>query len=161
MSEKTLADLVGEHLLDAVDTEKITVEPWEGAGYTEDVEAFSFRLDGKVYTALEDPDDGYRSSMDKIVESERPMRNVFAPVKVVGRHRTEGDHQRDNVLELIDVVTGKVVLEVGTANTDDYYPWWVATFDPTAMATNASSAPEARAEETPRAERNGDNDERA
>ena len=37
----------------------------------------------------------------------------------------------------MDVVTGKCILEVCTENTDDYYPDYVAKFDPTAMATNA------------------------
>ena len=125
--------------MDAVDTDGVSLEPWEGAGYKEDCETISFRLDGVVYTATQDPSDGYRSSMSGIAKSERPMRNVFAPVKVIGRLRTRGEYGgTDDVLELIDAKTGKTVLEVGTDDVDDYYPCWVARFDPTAMASNAT-----------------------
>lgn len=31
----------------------------------------------------------------------------------------------NDTIQFIDVVTGKVVLEIGTDNTDDYYPYCV------------------------------------
>jgi hypothetical protein len=42
----------------------------------------------------------------------------------------------NDVLLLVDAKTGKSVVEVGTANTDDYYPYCVQRFDPAAMAVN-------------------------
>ena len=122
-----LDSLVGEHALDAVD-----LMP-EGTG---DAEAIRFRLDGIVYTATEDPDDGYRSCLKEITVSDAPMKNVFPSVKIEARKRTGGGYVSD-VLELVDTITGKTVLEVGTDNTDDYYPWFVGAFWPENMALNA------------------------
>lgn len=131
-----LSSLVGEHILDAVDrdTEEIARE-WRG---TEHCEVIRFRLDGKVYTAVEDPDDGYRSSMDKIFVSDAPMKNVFAPCKVLARMDTEREYGGTNdTLELLDCANGRVILRVGTDNSDDYYPWFVAEWLPANMAINA------------------------
>ena len=131
-----LKDLVGEHELDAVDFDNEEIKD-EYSG-VEMSQVCRFRLDGKVYAAIEDPSDGYRSSMrDLSVSDSATMKNVFQPVKVVGRHRTKGEYGgEDDVLELIDVKTGQVVLEVGTDQVDDYYPGYVASFHPEAMAIN-------------------------
>jgi len=106
-----------------------------------------FRLDGKCFIAAEDPDDGYRSAMrDLVISYDAKMKNVFEPLRVLGRHRTkspidlEGEYDlggKDDVLELVDVVTGKIVIEVGTTEVEDYYPGYVASFHPEAMAHNA------------------------
>lgn len=131
-----LKDLVGEHTLDAVDfsTERL---PTYG-DKLEDCNVMRFRLDGVVYVAIEDPEDGYRSSMKELkIDDAKTMTNVFPPIKVIGKHRTEGEFSgEDDVLELIDAVTGKIVIEVGTDDIDDYYPGFVSNFRPEAMVTN-------------------------
>ncbi len=130
-----LKDLVGEHVLDAVDFE---TEKVGDKGYEEDSEVMRFRLDGVVYVAQEDPSDGYRSSMrDLLVVPDARMTNVFKSIRVVGSHRNSGEYGgEDDVLELRDLVTGEIVLEVGTHNTDDYYPSFVANFNPKNMKIN-------------------------
>ena len=135
-----LKDLVGEHLLDAVDFSNEQVKTW-GDSF-EDCQVMRFRLDGKCYIATEDPNDGYRSRMRELaVSNDAEMKNVFAPLKVIGRHRIKGDYgDEDDVLELIDVVTGKTVIEVGTFSVDDYYPKFVASFHPEAMGITRKSA---------------------
>lgn len=138
-----LADLVGEHILDGVDfyTEK-AANKWE-----DDANACRFRLDGTIYCAVEDPSDGYRSSMREIfvVKGDVDMENTFPPVKVVGRYKdrkgSSYSSRECDILELVDVVTGEVVLEVGTDRTDDYYPSFVTFFNPRAMSVN-SAVPE-------------------
>jgi hypothetical protein len=130
-----IKDLVGKHKLDGVDFYSEEIESY---GPYEDSEVCRFRLDGTVYAAVEDPDDGYRSHLRelKVLESNE-MDNTFPAIEVVGRHRTDGGKWRnDDVLELIDVNTGQVVLEIGTENYDDWYPYFVANFDPKAMVTN-------------------------
>ena len=102
--------LLGEHVLDAVDTSMEEVEDtlWGG---TSEVNCLRFRLDGKIYVALEDPDDGYRSAMEKLFVMEGEMKNVFPPVKVLARlHKYEpiGYYDSD-ILELVDVANGKVI----------------------------------------------------
>jgi len=56
--------------------------------------------------------------------------NTFPPVPVVVA-------QTDDAYRKISTVTvaasGRVVLEFGTENWDDYYPMFVARFDPTAL----------------------------
>ena len=132
-----LVSLVGEHLLDAVDFSNEQVKTW--GDEFEPCQVMRFRLNGKCYTATEDPDDGYRSSMKDLVVSDCvEMKNVFAPVRVIGRHRTAGSYGAEDVLELIDAKTGKTVIEVGTDNSDDYYPGFVANFNPEAMVLNTA-----------------------
>ena len=132
-----LDTLVGEHTLDAVDTFTESIKQY--GDHFEDCGVIRFRLDGIVYTATEDPSDGYRSSMDKLfVSPDEPMRNVFPAVRVLARKKANEKYSVNETLELIDVVTGKVVMEVGTDNTDDYYPSFVSAFWPEHMATNAA-----------------------
>lgn len=137
-----LKDLVGNHILDAVDFSNEQIKTWSDE--FEDCEVIRFRLDGKVYAATEDPSDGYRSSMrDIALLGDVKMQNVFAPQAVVGRYVTEKKAWEGSsytnaaeILELVDTVTGRVVLEVGTDNSDDYYPSFVSSFHPEAMAGN-------------------------
>ncbi|MBO9194355.1 hypothetical protein J5277_09580 [Rhizobium sp. 16-449-1b] len=133
-----LTDLVGSRRLDAVDFDNEQIKELYGDGF-EESSVCRFRLDGVVYIAVEDPNDGYRSSMRTLtIANEAQMKNVFPSIEVVGKHRTEGEYSgTDDVLELVDAITGKVVLEVGTDNVDDYYPGFVASFHPENMATNA------------------------
>lgn len=142
----TLDDLVGEHVLDGVDLSEERVKTY--GDQFEDVSVIRFRLDGKVYTAVEDPSDGYRSSMKEIFVEECPISNAFAPVRVVGRKKPrstyggENDTLENDTLELIDVVTGRTVLEAGTNNTDDYYPSFVGVFHPENMVINVDRSKE-------------------
>jgi len=132
-----LQDLVGSHVLDAVDFSTEQVKEWDGE--LEDCNAVRFRLDGKCYVAIEDPDDGYRSSMRELIVIENTeMKNIFTPLKVVGKYRTCGHYgENDDILELVDAVTDKVVLEVGTEDINSYYPAFISSFHPEAMAHNS------------------------
>lgn len=133
-----LKDLTGEGVLDAVDYSTISFEKWEGE--FEDCNAIRFRLNGVAYIAAEDPADGYRSHMRELAICEEPMTNVFQGVRVVGVYRDNGQYgETDDVLELIDVESGKTVLRVGTQNTSDYYPNFVSAFNPENMAINANA----------------------
>lgn len=136
-----LLSLIGEHVLDAVDTSVESTKRTYG-DYYEDCELVRFRLDGKVYTAIEDPSDGYRSSLGSLILSPNDeMRNVFPPVRVLVRKKDDDRYGNTNeTIQFIDLVTGKTVLEIGTDNSDDYYPSFVGSFSPENMATNATSA---------------------
>lgn len=129
-----LDSLVGDHVLDGVDLSNERVKTY-GDNF-EDASVIRFRLDGTVYTAIESPDDDYRSSMDKIFAEECEIKNAFPPIKVTARKKPDDGHVSDT-LELVDSATGKVVVEVGTDNTDDYYPSFVSAFWPENMVTNA------------------------
>lgn len=130
----TLDDLVGEHWLDAVDFTHVDIEIY---GHVEQCQVMRFRLDGEVYNVVEDPDDGYRSSMREIVKTDSEMSNVFGPVSVIGRMRETSQYgDRAEVLQLIDVENGCIILEAGTDSVDDYYPVFVDSFMPENMAVN-------------------------
>lgn len=136
-----LTSLVGIRELDAVNFSSERVRRYSDE--YEDAQVCCFRLDGKTYAAVEDPSDGYRSSLSKLLAvDDRDMENVFPPIKVLGvyRNKRESYHECD-IIEFVDTITGRVVLEIGTDNSGDYYPSYVAAFHPEAMATNAGVQP--------------------
>jgi len=127
-----LDDLVGKHVLDGVDTYIEKVKIYDDK--FEDANAIRFRLDGVVYVAIEDPNDGYRSCLDKlIIAPASEITNIFPAIYVLAKKKASDTH---DILQLFDVVTGKVVLEVGTDDVDDYYPCFVSSFHPENMVTN-------------------------
>lgn len=92
---------------------------------------FRLGLDWEVQTfeAVEDPDDGYRSMMEKI-ENIEGMGGVFfaRPVAMVVPARAdEGDFEG---YELRDAETGHVWLRFGTSDTSDYYPYYTFEYMP-------------------------------
>ncbi len=139
-----LKDLVGLHMLDAVDFEHITVKWGEDDEYGEDANVCRFRLDGTIWMAVEDPNDGYRSSMREITKlranTKVKLVNVFPPVQVLAVYHERRRYEACDILELRETATGKLVLTVGTENTDDYYPSFVASFEPENMPANAEAA---------------------
>jgi hypothetical protein len=127
-----LKDFVGLHKLSGVDMNNERTESEWGGGF-EDCQVVNFILDGKVYTAIENPSDGYRSMLREIKLSDaatRTIKNRFSPVRVIGIIR-DGE-----VLDLFDVHTGKAILSIGTKDENDYYPVFVAEFTPENMAIN-------------------------
>ena len=135
-----LKDLVGEHQLDAVDYgDGAACHLGNGQEYSQ---VLRFRLDGQVYVVTEDPEDGYRSSMLSISRGNWKMRNVFPACRCIGRYRSGSETWGPaEILELIDSGTGKLILEVGTDNNEDYYPSFVAAFHPEALAINSGYIP--------------------
>lgn len=116
-----LKHLVGLALLDAVDFYSDSNE-YQGC---------RFRLDGTVYVAKEDPDDGYRSMMSELfVSKDADMKNVFLE-RLVYCEMEAGDN---DILNIYDTETKQVILSVGTSNFNDWYPCFMVHFDPTAMA---------------------------
>lgn len=122
--------LLGEHILDGVDFGSETDK------YGDDCQLMSFRLDGDVYTAKENPADGYRSSLEYLIKSDAPIKNSFTPCRVVCKEKGRDRYGSNDTLQFIDLKTGQIVLEVGTDNDDDYYPSFVASFAPENMACN-------------------------
>lgn len=132
-----LDSLVGEHVFDGCDMSTEQVKTY--GDYFEDANVIRLRLDGKVYVAIENPEDGYRSSMDRLFVDGDTIKNAFPPVRVLARKKGGDNYSVNDIIELIDMVTGKVVAEFGTDNTADYYPCFVAIFCPENMATNSQS----------------------
>lgn len=91
-----------------------------------------FKLDGVVYVAIEDPSDGYRNYLGELKVDTKEINNAFTGVEVKGVYKESGDV----ILCLVDTTTNEAVLTVGTDYSDDYYPYFVANFNPAAMSVN-------------------------
>lgn len=128
-----LNDLIGLHKLSGVD---YSTEHIKDYGDMQQCNAINFVLDGITYTAVEDANDGYRSAMREIKVSHFKVTNRFKPVKVVGTMRLQIDSDGCDILDLIDVITGKIVLSVGTNHLHDYYPSFVYEWTPENLCLN-------------------------
>lgn len=124
-----LENLVGKHILSGVETGEVERPAWSGSPKCN---YFKFCLDGISYMAVEDPSDGYRSYCDDLEIVDEPCKISIPSTEVVATYRGEGE----DILALIDCETGKVVLEVGTGNTNDYYPYCVMEWSPENLACN-------------------------
>ena len=113
-------------------TETIEDE-WSGK---EDCEVINFTLDGITYSAVEDPVDGYRSCMRDLKKSDKVTSNTFLGVKVSCEMIPDDNYGSNDVLHINDIETGKLIIAVGTENSDDYYPSFVSTYHPENMAIN-------------------------
>ena len=127
----TLDDLVGMRNLTAMWRGVETVE-W--CGENQDVQCVLLRFDGLVYRFIEDPNDGYRSMLREVVVLSEatvlpPGTAVFEMV-VECRKRPNGEYGTNDVHYAVNEQTGLVVLEIGTTNTDDYYPSFVFSWTP-------------------------------
>ena len=122
-----LKDLVGRHILTGCDFTTTN----------RDAQVCRFTLDDVHYAAEEDEDDGYRSSLDEIRQSNDPSDapvNTFQPQPVLATINDDGE-----IVTFVDEATGKPVLVIGTDHADDLYPCFVANFTPENMACNATT----------------------
>ena len=85
-----------------------------------------YKLDDRVWEAIEDPNDGYRSYLESIQPREDQKLIFFnqpvAEVSIRPRADIGG-------WELIDE-DGWVWLEIGTDNNNDYYPTFIFNYHP-------------------------------
>lgn len=126
-----LNDFVGEYVLTYVPNLDIP-HPTD-----RDASGISFQLNNTNITIFEDPDDGYRSHAGELITTEGYVPSVG--------HIPEWIHEKvictycgncEDILEVRSVVTGGILLRVGTENTDDYYPWFVAQWSPENLSKN-------------------------
>lgn len=141
--DKNLEDFVGKEFdLTAADTSSMTVSKY---GSDENASFIAFTLDGVTWMAQEDPSDGYRSSLDSIVQVPAALVNTFPPCRVRAEWEANEEHCQNEIVVFRSVETGLPVLEVGTANTDDYYPSFVGNFMPQNMDINSPHVQNSRA----------------
>lgn len=132
-----LVSLVGTHQLSGVETGQTIIRNiW---GEQDNCQFVKFTLDGVHYMAIEDPDDGYRSMCRDLVISDEPPKYSFPPQTMIC---TMKERDRDifgeehDVIVMKDSITGEIVLEVGTGNYRDYYPYYHFEYNPEGMACN-------------------------
>lgn len=134
-----LKDLVGTTILQGCEWSK--AERLRYNNEVETVDVIHFQLGPTTYSMYEDPDDGYRSHLGKIEVDQHEITNTFAPCVVVCTHHTTapahfGNDKSVDILEIRCAETGKLIIEVGTDNTDDYYPSCVMSFNPENLIHN-------------------------
>lgn len=102
----------------------------DAADYHSDSSAncIRFRLDGVLYCAEEDEEDGYRSCLGTIWVEEDPttIQNVFKRTRVYCEYDNDWNH---DIVRIYDRATEKLLIEFGTDNSDDYYPSFVGNFN--------------------------------
>ena len=127
-----LENLVGLHKLTGVEYTSMKCTGFFGS--ETDAQGIAFVLDGHVYLALEDENDGYRSACRDLIANDRHMvSNIFEPVEVFCIY---GADREMDTLDIWDINTNKKILSVGTDNRDGYYPCFVGVFHPEYMIHN-------------------------
>jgi hypothetical protein len=131
-----LRDLSGEHLFSGVDYIPSTSAKDEWDDFGNDI---LFCIDGVNYIMTEDQADGYRSYMTELEITNREIKNVFPGQKVrcefVDKVSDDYWSESANILQIYSS-DNKLILEVGTKNTDDYYPYTVFEWRPENMEIN-------------------------
>ena len=142
----SLKSLCGKRFtLNGVDREQIVLENYY-YDYDDSVsECIRFKLNDVIYCAIEDNNDGYRSAMAELFISDEEIKNKFPGHEVITKMKKRnedyyGDYGKNDTLMFIDVLTNKIVLEVGTDNYDDYYPMFVNGWRPNNLAINDNPA---------------------
>ena len=126
-------NLLGKHLFSGIEYGTMK----HNNGYREELcEYVKFTLDEVHYIAIEDPEDGYRSCCDEFKISETAPTYSFAPVEVLCTMMPDGSYSHNDVLVLTDTITAEVVMEIGTCNTNNWYPYFYFTYSPENMACN-------------------------
>ena len=97
-----------------------------------------FILNNVTFKATEDECDGYRSSLRYIMKTSDVCKNTFPSHKVkVGWKNA--DYGENHTLDFVDVISGKSVMQIGTDNWDDYYPYCVMSFMCLDLAINCAN----------------------
>ena len=124
---QSLEQLVGEQVLSFVPALDLR-HPFDA-----DASGCAFGMGGWVYLVFEDPDDGYRSLAAPLLAFKGDLYQLGGSLwpepinlNVVCSMQGEGG----GVLTAREVATGKVVFEIGTDNSDDYYPSYIARWTP-------------------------------
>ncbi len=112
----SLSTLVGDGFLTAVDLGDVHPDKHPSL--------IRFCLNGRTIEAVEDPQDGWRSSMEYVRISDTLCRpeTYFPIVKVIGK-MVDTDE-----IEFTHADTGKVIVQFGTDDSDSWYPYWTAVF---------------------------------
>lgn len=92
------------------------------------VDGNTFKIEGMVFEALEDEDDGYRSYMNSI-EVKDPSGLIFyrSPISFVKIVKIETDSFAG--YRFIDSFDEHCWLEVGTRDWDDFYPYFIFKYE--------------------------------
>ena len=133
--EITLKSLTGSHIFTGVERGFLKVD--KQFSWDQDKNTIRFELDGQVYEAVENPSDGYRSYMDKLVLSNKSVHNKIPETRIMCVYRDRDGYGNDcDLLDFIDCKNGNVFLTIGTKHVHDYYPVCVFEYNPENLSIN-------------------------
>ena len=132
--EITLKSLAGSHIFTGVERGFLKVN--KQFSWDQDKNTIRFELDGQVYEAIENPSDGYRSYMDKLVLSNKSVHNKIPEINIVCVYRDKDNYDNCDLLDFIDCKNGKVFMTIGTRHTNDYYPVCIFEYSPEKLSIN-------------------------
>lgn len=93
-----------------------------------------FLLGDTVYEAIEDENDGYRSSCREVLASADQSRGGFfnqpLTTVLVAKRNDGTDYNAFDGFVLVGVLDGHEWLRLGTSNCDDYYPYFTFEYTP-------------------------------
>lgn len=90
-----------------------------------------FKLGARLFEAIEDPDDGYRSYLGSVERVDGA--GIFFPQPLARVKVAEFDDGTESGYSFTDK-GGHVWLVFGTNNEDDYYPYFIFRYQPKAPA---------------------------
>lgn len=101
------------------------------------IEGLQFRIGDLTFEAVEDENDGYRSSLDEVKLINKNIRPTFREEVTI----QSCDTGYFNGIQLVNTI-GKAVLVIGTDNYEDYYPVFVFDYQPLNLTQNQPSIDE-------------------
>ena len=132
-----LKDLVGIHTLSAVDKDIESIDNY----HVKEANVIYFKLDDIIYKASEDPSDGYRSYLNDLeICDDYKIKNKFEPQKVICEMVPDDEGyftQKNNILDIKNYHTNKIILSIGTHHYDDWYPSCVTDYRPENLSINS------------------------
>ena len=134
--ELSIDDIQGDFMLSGVEFGLLP----GGEEKYDDCNTITIILDDIPLTFVEDPDDGYRSTLDRVFVG-GDVRNKFQPIAIhIEYSENSQDHSECQLLYGYDIKSNKECLIIGTDNTDDYYPLYVAEWKPENLYVNHISS---------------------
>ena len=91
-----------------------------------------FILDGEKYQVYTNPDDGWRSYISELFKEDVQCANRFESEDVFVVYEESSDFKGIKMYTM----SGKIIVELGTSNWDDWYPCAINHFYPENLAIN-------------------------
>ncbi len=106
--------------------------------------AILIRLDNINYLFVEDPEDGYRGYMKRIMTTDRIPKYALPDVEVTIKHKTEPlDGYCSTESDIYDFYeSDNLILRVGTEDIGDYYPGCILEYYPENLKCNSNQTVE-------------------
>lgn len=136
-----IKELAGEHILQGIENGIEDID--DGWGWNTSANYIKIKLNGTTYKMVEDPDDGYRSICREpiIVDGDPgiPLPNIPVRIEYSDISKSSSNSfwvEKEDIISIFDKKNNELIAEIGTRNTDDYYPYSVMRWLPENLNIN-------------------------